>query len=516
MKKPFTVTLVALILISCSIFSISCNDDEVPIDTTPLVSEPPALSVATGTTGLAAVSGGVTPYSIQIAPDSTIAIASIQTIGILDVTPVAAGSTSVTVQDNSDPPRMVTIPITVTIGYGNVTFGWTINGQSPGIQCPQVNSSQVRVTIDGYSPVTRPCNESAFTIETITAGNHTITAELLNPSSTVLSTITQSIFVEANETVLITGNFTAPLIIGSVNISWTINGQPAGSGCLNAISVRAALGALTPITEPCSSGELLLTAIPAGTYSLASDLLDAGNTVLDNIIRNVTIVANQTTYVNLNFTTGAIAGSATVHWTVNGGPNCTPNGDIRIVATGPSPSEITTTCDAYSHQFTNLGPGTYSFEIFLTDASYPGQQSSALLENVSVVDNANTSVSQNLNCLFCTGTDSAGWVQVDVTCGGAACGLTGTLYVIIKDCGTGNVPLNTESVPGATLSAGTPLSHTVSDVFSGGRCVVVFLDVDGNGQISTGDAISSLGETYVLVSGGQTATVDIMLDSVSP
>ncbi|MBI3189943.1 MAG: hypothetical protein HYZ33_04780, partial [Ignavibacteriales bacterium] len=185
MKKLLLLSCSLFLIVASSIVFISCDDSGPVEDTTPLLAEPAALNVSTGTTGAVAVSGGQTPYSIQVGPDTTFCTATIATIGVLTVNPKAAGSTFVTIQDASDPVRTVAIPITVSIGYGNVNVAWSINGQSANLMCAQVNSVQMRVTIDGYAPVLRSCGDGAYTLTGITAGNHTMTAVLLDPSSNV-------------------------------------------------------------------------------------------------------------------------------------------------------------------------------------------------------------------------------------------------------------------------------------------------------------------------------------------
>ena len=64
------------------------------------------------------MSGGTAPYSISTQPNATIANTQIFSGNILSLTGVAAGTTSVTVQDSSSPAKTVTVNITVTGGAG--------------------------------------------------------------------------------------------------------------------------------------------------------------------------------------------------------------------------------------------------------------------------------------------------------------------------------------------------------------------------------------------------------------
>ncbi|MBI3193904.1 MAG: hypothetical protein HYZ34_05455 [Ignavibacteriae bacterium] len=517
MKKILLLSYSVFLLLASSLIFISCEDD-IPIDTTPLLAEPAALSISTGMVGSVAVSGGQTPYSIQVGPDTTFCTATIATIGVLTVTPKAAGTTSITVQDASDPVRTVTIPVTISIGHGDINVAWTINSQAPNLLCPQVNSSQARITVDGYSPVLRTCGDGAYTLSDITAGNHTFTAELLDPSNNVLSTINQSIYVAANQNLMLPINFNAPLIIGSLHFAWTIDGQVASTGCssANSTSVRLTVGNLSPMIEPCSNGQLTMNNIPSGTYTMVADLLDAGNTLLSQRVESITILTNQTANVNLDFITGPMVGSATINWTVNGGANCPTGGNISITANGPSAGNYNVSCSAGTYQIPNLGPGTYSFDLVLTDPAQPGQQATISAQNVNIIAYNDANISLDISCLFCGGTPTTGNAVIDVTCTGPACGLTGTLRFILKDCGVGTPAQSTGTYTGVTLSAGTPNSHTFSNALAGGRCVQVYLDVNNNGILDTGDAFMSQIEQNVVVLGGQTVTRTVQLDAVSP
>ncbi len=103
--------------------SAGASTVSVPVTVASMVASPSSISVVSGSNTTAVISGGTTPYSIQTAPTSTVATASING-STLTVTGVAAGSTSVTVKDNSVTPKTVTIPITVTAagGGGGSTF----------------------------------------------------------------------------------------------------------------------------------------------------------------------------------------------------------------------------------------------------------------------------------------------------------------------------------------------------------------------------------------------------------
>ncbi|GAB6042634.1 beta strand repeat-containing protein [Endothiovibrio diazotrophicus] len=71
------------------------------------------LSITTSGTGTVTLSGGVGSLSISTQPDSTVATASLVN-GVLTVTPVAVGTTSVVVSDSASTPSTLTINITVS------------------------------------------------------------------------------------------------------------------------------------------------------------------------------------------------------------------------------------------------------------------------------------------------------------------------------------------------------------------------------------------------------------------
>ena len=71
-------------------------------------------------------------------------------------------------------------------------------------------------------------------------------------------------------------------------------------------------------------------------------------------------------------------------------------------------------------------------------------------------------------------------------------------------------------VPSSALSAGTPVSVLLSDIPVGSTCVRAFLDVDGTGAPSSGDATSYGGDTPVTVMEGATADVSVSLDAIQP
>lgn len=129
--KNLCWSLAAIALaISIGLFSTGCKKEAGTTEPPPsggLTANPSSISVQAGQQATATISGGTQPYSIQTAPNTAIATATIAG-ATLTVAGVAAGSTSVTLRDSSG-ANTVTVPITVTTtgggGYGSGTISST-------------------------------------------------------------------------------------------------------------------------------------------------------------------------------------------------------------------------------------------------------------------------------------------------------------------------------------------------------------------------------------------------------
>lgn len=89
---------------------------------TTLTTNPTSISVVAAAAGTVTLSGGTAPYSIQTAPDNSIATAALDG-ATLTVTGVAAGAASVIIADSSATPQTATISITVTAAPGGTGSG---------------------------------------------------------------------------------------------------------------------------------------------------------------------------------------------------------------------------------------------------------------------------------------------------------------------------------------------------------------------------------------------------------
>jgi hypothetical protein len=85
-----------------------------------------------GISKTAVISGGTTPYSIQIAPDPMVATASISG-STVTINGIGGGNTYFVVKDNSSPFKSVTIDVRVKVPFtspGNLAFTSTVNNFS--------------------------------------------------------------------------------------------------------------------------------------------------------------------------------------------------------------------------------------------------------------------------------------------------------------------------------------------------------------------------------------------------
>lgn len=84
-----------------------------------LTATPSYLYLQLGTDGFSTITGGKTPYTISVLPDTTKAIAQLSG-NTLKVKAVGIGTTSITIKDNSVPPQTVQIWVNVMSGPGGL------------------------------------------------------------------------------------------------------------------------------------------------------------------------------------------------------------------------------------------------------------------------------------------------------------------------------------------------------------------------------------------------------------
>lgn len=100
----------------------------------------------------------------------------------------------------------------------------------------------------------------------------------------------------------------------------------------------------------------------------------------------------------------------------------------------------------------------------------------------------------------------SGSLSVTVSCTGPTCGSSGTLVLEALRCADSTVIRSTQ-LTAQTLTMGTPLMLVMDSLAVGGVCARVYLDVDGNGAISAGDAITGAASVQVDIFAGTMANV---------
>lgn len=100
---------------------------------------------------------------------------------------------------------------------------------------------------------------------------------------------------------------------------------------------------------------------------------------------------------------------------------------------------------------------------------------------------------------------SDGSIDVAVLCEGPACAVAGTLILPLHEGSCADAPVLIPTWPGIVLSTSDAATSTFNGLDEGSPyCVEVWLDVDFDEELSTGDAISQ--------DGGQDATPSPVAD----
>lgn len=139
MKNLSRIVLVASLAASVGLVFSGCKDDDNPADpglggggiTSPAFPNNTANLSPGGAPAVGTLSGGIPPYSIKTAPNAAVATAALSGTNMetLTITPVAVGTTSVTIEDAStagnDSPSVLetVISIVVSEGGGGGTSG---------------------------------------------------------------------------------------------------------------------------------------------------------------------------------------------------------------------------------------------------------------------------------------------------------------------------------------------------------------------------------------------------------
>ncbi|MDH4068792.1 MAG: hypothetical protein OEV30_00055 [Ignavibacteria bacterium] len=142
MKNLSRIFLVASLAISVGLVFSGCKDDENPTDpglggggiTSPAFPNNTANLAPGGAAAVGTLSGGTPPYAIKTAPNASVATAALSgtNMEVLTITPVAVGTTSVTIEDAStasnDSPSGLETVISIVVSEGGGGGGTGIAG----------------------------------------------------------------------------------------------------------------------------------------------------------------------------------------------------------------------------------------------------------------------------------------------------------------------------------------------------------------------------------------------------
>lgn len=196
---------------------------------------PNNIYVPQGGSMQATINGGKTPYSIQAAPNGSIATASIAG-NLLTVNGVTPGSTSLVVKDNSIPVQTVMVNIFVTTGSG----GLTANPDHLSLTISEQKTSTISGGTTPYSILTFPdpavasasISGSVLTVTGVGGGNaYIVVKDNSSPYKTsVINIDVHQIFTTPGSLSFTStvGNLSANGIFDNASDSMPTNTQGAG------------------------------------------------------------------------------------------------------------------------------------------------------------------------------------------------------------------------------------------------------------------------------------------------
>jgi hypothetical protein len=187
-----------------------------------------------------------------------------------------------------------------------------------------------------------------------------------------------------------------PQEVGSLEVSWSVNGQTASEGCPTGGSVSivstqqpAGIGQVSTSTS-CSAGMITIANLAVGQWTFQATLTDGvRNSVIGDLA--VDIVENQTASIaGVDFTLAF--GSVNFPWLVNGQAasiGCPAGGSVTVISihqpAGAGQVSATTDCTDGLITLSNLVPGDWIFQATLTDG-----QKSDVQGGIAVTVIANT------------------------------------------------------------------------------------------------------------------------------
>lgn len=233
----------------------------------------------------ATVSGGKTPYDIQVGPNNSIATASLAG-NLLTVHGVTIGSTSLVVKDNSIPAMTATVNIFVTTGSG----GLTATPDYLSLLISEQKTSTISGGTTPYSILTFPdpavasasISGSVLTVTGIGGGNtHVVVKDNSAPYKTAWINIrVRQIFTTAGSLSFSStvGNFSANGIFDNASDSMPTNTQGAGGFYAHNLGPYATLQIVGYVKNSSTNWDVAIVAfldsinIVTATYPFLTDV----------------------------------------------------------------------------------------------------------------------------------------------------------------------------------------------------------------------------------------------------
>ena len=188
---------------------------------TPLAVSPTSISANVASAGTVTISGGTAPYSITTPASSSIASVLVSNNNTLSVLGVAAGTTSVTIQDSYSPAETITIPITIN---NAPVISSTTSPQNISVQTG--SSTTISIVTNGTVPSIITTPNSAIATAQLNSTIDTLTVTGVTPGSTSLVIQTSSASSSSNTNTVV-GNGTTSSTTAPTNITVNITVTPA-------------------------------------------------------------------------------------------------------------------------------------------------------------------------------------------------------------------------------------------------------------------------------------------------
>jgi hypothetical protein len=228
-------------------------------------------------------------------------------------------------------------------GFGTIEVQWAVPGgcASQGIATVRVRTTRgsiVDAEISGIS-----C-QKGFQSLTVSPGVHIVTIEgISNGGSIIAAASINNVVVDANLTTTTPiAQLTSQSALGTIQLSWTINGSSAVSAC-NAAGLSKVLITLFDSSKTkvvatgeanCSSAGANLIGVPSGTGYLQLDGLNAngtatfGNAALEGPIQ---VQAAATTFLDTPINLVALASVVSLDWQFQDGGTCGSHGSNQVL-----------------------------------------------------------------------------------------------------------------------------------------------------------------------------------------